>query len=130
MDEPAPNHTIANYMDMAQYWGNYLFREWLLHPAISESVALGPMHGWSKGPSAQQLGTAQQRNAASHGSIWQRWRALLRGGDDIESSAGQKNLNAVRDLSVPKRARARLPHCLVSPIRAFPLPVSMPGSSV
>lgn len=49
----------------------------------------------ASGGSGGSLGAAQQRNAESKGSIWQRWRALLRGGDDPNTSAGQKNLKEV-----------------------------------
>ena len=49
----------------------------------------------ASGGSGGALGAARQHNAESRGSVWQRWRALLRGGDDPETSAGQKNLKAV-----------------------------------
>jgi len=84
----------ATMRDMADSWGNFLFRELLLHPALS-STAMGVLN---KTAVCSHQSDFQSDFRATRTRYWQVWRRELEVhgcGDDPQSAQGAANLERV-----------------------------------
>ena len=101
---------------MARHWGSAALREFLLHPALLPHVELGQGNA-TRAPGAALyaqpgLGPADAspptlaRRALVH---WERWKELVRGGDDPRTAAGANNLQLVLGMLGASKNDAKVP---------------------
>merc|ERR1712039_1147752 len=75
------NFEKGTFKDFAEHWGNFLFRELLLFPDMSDVAKKQP--------------NFQDRNFSCANEPWLQWKDRLNGGDDPKTKSGKENLKAL-----------------------------------
>lgn len=81
----------ASVLGIAKHWGNFAFREMLLHPNLRDyHIHIGDTRNW-KSPSGLSVRKIP----------WVTWREGIQGGDEISTAAGAANLRLIQEHLMP-----------------------------